>query len=135
MLYQIKVILVTLLGVTLADNDVPGLDRAITDDMKSVSSQYNIIYGDNNVKLVNEKRETINYEVIDGNKNIKVVKEIVQVTETVHSQNNNNNIFEAIEPLPREDVKCLMSSDNYCSQNMRLMKGNINLLFNFMQDL
>lgn len=107
MFFQIKVILVTvILGDALAVNVAPGLDRSISNGVKSVANHYEVIYGDKNMKIINE-----------------IVQEIEKVQ--LHKE---RDVFDSIDPLPREDVKCLMSADKYCTDNMRKMKGNMNLI-------
>lgn len=78
----------------------PGIDRSIPDGVKSLS--YQIVYGDQDLRIVNE---------------------VVQDIEKTLALKKDKDVFDSIDPLPAEDVKCLMSADKYCSKDMKAMKG------------
>uniref|UniRef100_A0AAU6R4I7 Chemosensory protein 9-like protein n=1 Tax=Antheraea pernyi TaxID=7119 RepID=A0AAU6R4I7_ANTPE len=90
----------TILGVSLTEMTAPGIERTLSDGVKSVG--FNVIYGDEDLTLINE-----------------VVSEVEKST----ALKSKINLNEAIPPLPAQDVKCLMSVDRHCSKDMGKLKG------------
>nr|UDM59702.1 putative chemosensory protein 9 [Corcyra cephalonica] len=84
----------------LTETTVPGIDRILSDGVKSRG--YSVIYGDEDLTVINE---------------------VVTDLEKSDNLKNKIDINESIPPLPAQDVKCLMSVDRYCSKDMGQIKG------------
>ncbi|XP_072942698.1 uncharacterized protein [Epargyreus clarus] len=94
------VVTLSLISKVLAEVTAPGIDRTVSDGVKSLG--YKVVYGDEDMTVINEVVSDV--EKLDGLK-------------------SRINLNEAIKPLPAEDVKCLMSVDRYCSREMGKMKS------------
>lgn len=99
MWFEIFVILAPFSNV-LSEVTVGGIDRTMSAGVTSLG--YKIIYGDEDMMVVNE---------------------VVNDAEKIQGLKSKVNINEAVPPLPPLDVKCLMSSDNYCTKDMYKIKG------------
>lgn len=96
--------LFSVLTLVSAEITSPGIDRTLSDGVKSV--RFNVIYGDDDFQVYNE---------------------VVKNEEKMDALKSKINLNEAMPPLPPEDVKCLMSVDRYCSKTMREMKSKSNI--------
>jgi hypothetical protein len=97
-----KLIFVSVISLVASETTVPGIHRTFTDGIQSRG--FKIVYGDEDMAILNEV-------VGEMEKNDILQKRI--------------NLQEAIQPLPAEDVKCLMSVDRYCSKTMKETKGKV----------
>lgn len=88
----------SILMITLAEITAPGIDRTMSEGVKSVG--YKIVYGDQDLNQLNEVVE-------DLEKDVK----------------SKTNLNDALPPLPALDLKCLMSVDRFCSNEMGKIKG------------
>ncbi|XP_045501650.1 uncharacterized protein LOC123698882 [Colias croceus] len=108
MLTKIIPVLTVLFPIIRCELTAPGIDRTVSDGVKSVG--FNIVYGDEDMQVINE--------VVSNEEKIDALKSKI-------------NLNEALPPLPYEDVKCLMSVDRYCSKSMRAIK---NVLIDALKD-
>ncbi|CAH2042428.1 unnamed protein product, partial [Iphiclides podalirius] len=92
--------ILALLGIVFSELTIGGIDRTMSEGVKSLG--YKIVYGDEDMMAVNE---------------------VVNEVEKIQGLKSKVNVNEAIPPLPAQDVKCLMSADNYCTKDMYRIKG------------
>lgn len=78
----------------------PGIDRTVSDGVRSMG--YNVIYGDEDMMVINE---------------------VVRDSDKYVSWKSKTDLNQSIPPLSAVDVKCLMSVDRYCSKEMAEMKS------------
>ncbi|XP_068620597.1 uncharacterized protein [Battus philenor] len=96
-----KILVISFLFKTIfSEVTIGGIDRTMSEGVKSLG--YKIIYGQDDIEEINE---------------------VIKDTERMKSLKSKVNINEAAPPLPPQDVKCLMSTDNYCTRDMFKTKG------------
>ncbi|XP_026320988.1 uncharacterized protein LOC113231043 [Hyposmocoma kahamanoa] len=93
------VTLLTVVTIACTETTVPGISRTFSQGVSSMG--YKIIYGDEDMTAFNEV-------VNDAEKNVLKQR---------HDSMN------GIDPLKAQDVKCLMSVDRYCSEEMGAVKS------------
>lgn len=93
------VTLLTVVTIACTETTVPGISRTFSEGVSSKG--YKIIYGDEDMTAFNEV-------VNDAEKNVLKQR---------------HNSVNDIDPLKAEDVKCLMSVDRYCSEEMVAVKS------------
>lgn len=89
---------------TIAEITFPGIDRTLSDGVKSLG--YRVVYGDEDITILNDVVNSLEKDVLK----------------------RKSVINESLKPLPAEDVKCLMSVDRYCSKKMGEMKSKFLLI-------
>ncbi|CAK1584491.1 unnamed protein product [Parnassius mnemosyne] len=92
--------ILTLISIVVTEVTVPGIDRTMSEGVRSLG--YKIVYGDEDMMDINE---------------------VIKDTEKIDGLKSKINLNEAIPPLPAQDVKCLMSTDNHCTKDMYEIKG------------
>lgn len=95
------VTLLTVVTIAFTETTVPGISRTFSQGVSSMG--YKIIYGDEDLTAFNEV-------VSDAEKNVLKPK---------------HNSINGIDPLKAQDVKCLMSVDKYCSEEMGAVKSEL----------
>lgn len=98
-MWSTNVILLTVVTIACTETTVPGISRTFSQGVTSMG--YKIIYGDEDITAFNEV-------VSDAEKNVLKPRQ---------------NAMYGIDPLKAEDVKCLMSVDRYCSDEMGEVKS------------
>lgn len=98
-MWSIIVTLLTVVTIACTETTVPGISRTFSEGVSSMG--YKIIYGDEDLTAFNEV-------VSDAEKNVLKPR---------HSS------MTGIDPLKAQDVKCLMSVDRYCSEEMGEVKS------------
>lgn len=73
---------------------------------------------------------TPGFNVIYGDQDMMVLNEVVSDMEKSDVLQKKSSYDEALEPLPTQDVKCLMSVDRYCSKEMGKMKSKVSHFIN-----
>ncbi|CAG5049120.1 unnamed protein product [Parnassius apollo] len=93
-------IILAFIGIVISEVTVPGIDRTMSEGVRSLG--YKIVYGDEDMMEINE---------------------VIKDTEKFDGLKSKINLNEAMPPLPAQDVKCLMSTDNHCTKDMYVIKG------------
>lgn len=73
-------------------------------------------------RIVSSNVKSVDYKLVYGNEDMSVINEVVNDVEK-HSGLNKVHLNDVIQPLPAQDVKCLMSVDRYCSKEMGDLKS------------